>query len=298
MQHLLTIEELTQQDLKAILSNAQKIVDNKQHYSNQLNTLKDKTVANLFFENSTRTRCSFELAAKRLGAEVLNLDLKTSATAKGETVLDTIHTLEAMHVNAFIIRHGENDLQKFVAENLKTNASVLNAGDGTHAHPTQALLDMLTIAQYKNFSDLSIAIVGDIAHSRVAKSNLVALEKLGVKDIRLIGPEAFLPKDTPCQTYHDFDIGIKEVDVVMMLRIQKERMDEAAIPDTKEYFQAFGLDQRRLKLAKADAIVMHPGPMNRGIEIEAAVADGEQSVILKQVENGIAARMAILKMLL
>lgn len=263
----------------------------------QSDVLKNKTVFLLFFENSTRTRCSFELAAKRLGATVLNLDLATSAMQKDESLLDTLWTLEAMDVDAFVVRHQKEDACPFIANNLKTRAKILNAGNGTQTHPSQALLDAFTIHEHKpDFENLSIAIVGNIRHSRVAHSNIHSLKTLGVKDLRLVAPQNFLPEqDLDCKTYTDFDTAIQDVDVIMMLRIQKERMSEADVPDTAGYFKAYGLTQERLKLAKPTALVMHPGPINRGVELSAEVADGPQSVILQQVQNGVFMRQALLE---
>jgi aspartate carbamoyltransferase catalytic subunit len=236
------------------------------------------------------------LAAKKLGAMVINIDVQRSSVQKGENLLDTVKNLQAMGVDAFIIRHPQEGTSQFIAENIQ--AKVINAGDGTQSHPTQALIDAFTIKQFKSsFDNLSIALVGDIRHSRVANSNIEALSCLGVRDIRLIGPKDFLPPNIPsnCVFFQTIEEGLKEVDVIMMLRIQKERMQRAAIPDSNAYFENFGLTQTRLRYAKPEAIVMHPGPMNRGVEIESSVADGLQSVILEQVKNGIYIRMAVLK---
>jgi len=302
LNHLISITDLNQNEIIKILDQAQRYIAEKAHLTKKLNILHDKTVALLFCEPSTRTRCSFELAAKRLGATTLNLDFATSSALKGETLLDTVHTLEAMGVDIFIIRHQDEGIIKGVAENFKRDSVVINAGEGTKSHPTQALLDMLTIRQHKkDFSKLSVAIVGDMRHSRVAHSDIAALQILGVKDIRLIGPKNFQPESLThderesCRSFTDIEEGLQGVDVVMTLRIQKERMLESQLPDKNAYFQQYGLTPARLKLAKKDAIVMHPAPLNRGVEIDSAVADGPQSVILQQVENGVAIRMALLR---
>lgn len=296
--HFIQIEGHTQEQLMGLIEKADKIITSNHYQSQQLDTLKNKTVINLFFEPSTRTRASFELAAKRLAATVLNLDIATSATKKGESFHDTISTLLAMHADVLVIRHAENNKAELVVKDFGDQVSVINAGDGTHAHPTQAMLDMLTIYQHKkSFKHLSVAIIGDVLHSRVAQSDIAALKVLGVKDIRLVGPKTLLPHEVSEQgveIHHDLRTGLNDVDVVMMLRIQKERMQQGLIPDEKDYFAQYGLTLEKLGLAKPDAIVMHPGPMNRDLEIESAVADGKQSVILQQVRNGVAMRMAIL----
>lgn len=262
--------------------------------------LRGKTIVNLFFENSTRTRTTFELAAKRLSADVLNINIETSATAKGEGLLDTVRNIQAMHVDMFVVRHSESGAPYFIARHVEPHVSVINAGDGRHSHPTQAMLDMFTIRRYKRtFEDLQVAIVGDILHSRVARSQILALNTLGVGQIRVIGPRTLLPVDAESlgvRVFHKMDDGLKDVDVVMMLRLQKERMRGAMLPSEHEYFACFGLTRERLRFAKPDAIVMHPGPINRGVEIESRVADGDSSVILQQVGYGIAIRMAIMTM--
>jgi len=297
MNHLLDIKSLNTNQIVEILEKAQQLIDDKGKLKTNLD-LKQKTVANLFFEPSTRTRNTFEIAAQKLGARVINVDIKNSATNKGETLLDTMNNLKAMQVDAFVVRHKENNTPHLIAKKVE-GVSVLNAGDGTNEHPTQALLDMLTIYQCKkSFKDLAVAIVGDILHSRVAHSDVQALQKLGVKDIRIIAPKNLQTKFNGVNTFEDIDKGLNKADVVIMLRLQKERMIEANIPDEKTYFKDFGLNQERLFLAKKDAIIMHPGPINRGVEISSDVADGKQSVILQQVTNGIAVRMAVLSMLL
>ena len=264
--------------------------------------LRGKTITNLFFESSTRTRTTFELAAKRLSADVLNLNISTSATSKGESLLDTLHNLEAMYCDMFVVRHASSGAAHFIAKHCAPHISVINAGDGSHSHPTQAMLDMLTIRQHKgDFTPLRVAIVGDILHSRVARSQILALNTLGVSEVRVIGPRTLLPYDARSlgvHVYHDLIAGITDVDVVIMLRLQKERMSGALLPTEAEYFNLYGLTEDKLKHAKDDVIVMHPGPINRGVEMDSAVADGKHSVILEQVSNGIAVRMAIMSMCL
>jgi aspartate carbamoyltransferase catalytic subunit len=294
--HLLDIKSLDERQIVEILDKAQSLIDdNGKLKTNQ--DLQNKTVANLFFEPSTRTRNTFEIAAQKLGAKVINVDIKNSATNKGETILDTMNNLKAMQIDAFVIRHKDNKMPHSIAEQV-IDVATINAGDGTNEHPTQALLDMLTIRQHKkSFVGLSIAIVGDILHSRVAHSDIQALQKLGVTDVRLIAPKS-LQSNHKLNTFTDMNEGLKEVDVIMMLRLQKERIIEANIPDNAAYFKEFGLNSTRLALAKKSTIVMHPGPINREVEIASSVADGLQSVILQQVTNGIAIRMAVLSMLL
>lgn len=264
--------------------------------------LKNKVIANLFAENSTRTRCSFEIGAQKLGAYVLNFDTTSSSIQKGESLLDTVDNLAAMGVNLFVVRHSEVGMPAKLAEHLGIRAAVINAGDGTNEHPTQAMLDMLTIHRHKaNFSKLSVAIVGDIQHSRVARSVCFALNTLGVSDIRLVGPLLLLPEKTALpsphiQLHHHLSQGIADADVIMMLRIQHERFqqNETAF-NLNEYIANYGLNAEALKQAKPDAIVMHPGPINRGVEITSEVADGPQSVILEQPKLGVAMRMAIME---
>ena len=263
--------------------------------------MRGKTVANLFFEASTRTRATFELAAQRLSADILSLDIKTSSAVKGESLLDTLHNLQAMQVDMFVIRHQDSGSAHFFAQHVAPGVSVLNAGDGQHSHPTQGMLDMFTIRRHKgSFENLCVAIVGDIKHSRVARSQIHALNILNTGQVRVIAPRTLLPEQTEAlgvQVYHDLDEGLKDVDVVIMLRLQKERMTGALLPSEQEYFRQYGLTADRVKLAKPDAIVMHPGPANRGIEIESSVMDGKQSVILQQVTYGIAVRMAVMSMI-
>lgn len=300
LRHFLTIEGLSAELLTEILDTAESFVDMSEHRVKKVPLLRGKTIINLFFENSTRTRTTFELAATRLSADVLNMNIATSATSKGESLLDTIRNLEAMHVDMFVVRHALSGAAHFIAQHTAPHISVINAGDGQHAHPTQAMLDMFTIRQHKNsFAGLKVAIVGDILHSRVARSQILALNTLGVAEIRVIAPKTLLPaqvKELGVIPIHNMAEGLSEVDVVIMLRLQKERMNSAFLPSEGEYFKCFGLTEANLKYAKTDAIVMHPGPINRGVEIASSVADGPQSVILQQVSNGIAVRMAILSM--
>ena len=266
--------------------------------------LAGKSVFNLFFENSTRTRTTFEIAAKRLSADVVNLNVQASSTAKGESLLDTIDNLAAMKADMFVVRHAQSGAPYLIAQHINKVAPhirVMNAGDGRHAHPTQALLDAYTIRHFKgSFEHLRVAIVGDILHSRVARSNIHALSTLGVPEIRAIGPLTLLPsglREMGLHVYTDLVEGLRDVDVIIMLRLQNERMRGALLPSTQEYFKHYGLTQEKLSVARPDAIVMHPGPMNRGVEIDSAVADGVQSVILSQVTFGIAVRMAVMSML-
>ena len=296
--HLLGLEGLPKNQIEKILSVADDLLDQKFKLQKS-KILRDMSVANLFFEPSTRTRNTFEIAAKRTSAKTINVDLANSATKKNETLMDTMQTLKAMQIDMFVIRHQQNGLPHRVAENIE-GVSILNAGDGINAHPTQALLDMLTIRQHKkSFDSLSVAIVGDIRHSRVARSGIQAMKTLGTTDIRLIAPETLHYKEeTPgLERFASLEQGIEGADVIMSLRLQKERMIAADIPDEKTYFDGFGLTSENLKLAKPDAIVMHPGPVNRGIELSSEVADGSQSVILQQVTNGIAVRMAVMEIL-
>ena len=264
--------------------------------------LRGRSVFNLFFENSTRTRTTFEIAAKRLSADVINLNIGVSSTSKGETLLDTVDNLVAMNADMFVVRHAQSGAPHLIAAHLnrmgRTHVHVVNAGDGRHAHPTQGLLDLFTIRHYKkDFRNLVVAIVGDVLHSRVARSLIHGLTTLGTPEVRVIGPKTLIPSAVSSlgvRVHHDMREGIKGCDVVVMLRLQSERMRGALLPSTGEYFKHYGLTGEKLSLAKSDAIVMHPGPMNRGVEIESAVADGERSVILPQVTFGIAVRMAVL----
>ncbi|MEO7326012.1 MAG: aspartate carbamoyltransferase catalytic subunit [Dokdonella sp.] len=301
LRHLLTLDGLGRARIESLLDRAAQLRAEFRAGAPSLKLLEGSTVVNLFFEASTRTRTSFELAASRLGAIVVNFDIASSSTSKGESLEDTLATLEAMDSNAFVVRHKENGTPARLAAHVR-HASVLNAGDGNHAHPTQGLLDLLTIRDHKGRIDgLKIAICGDIRHSRVARSDVHGFGALGAAEIRLCGPAALLPAphELPqCRIVEDFDAAIEGVDVIVMLRIQKERIQDLPGVDEAEYFARYGLDRARLARAHRDAIVMHPGPMNRGIEIAADVADGAQSVVLEQVANGIFARMAVLDALL
>ncbi len=301
--HLLTLEGLSKEHILHILDTAQQFVavSDSDREVKKVPLLRGKNVFNLFFENSTRTRTTFEIAAKRLSADVINLDIQTSSTAKGETLLDTIDNLVAMQADIFVVRHKTTGAAVEVAQHLPPNVHLINAGDGTNQHPTQGLLDMYTMRHYKqDFTKIKVAIIGDIVHSRVAKSNIAALKTLGCPEIRAIGPESLLPKDLNVmgvKIYNNIEEGLKDVDVVMTLRIQKERMESHQIPQGDEFFKQWGLTKERLQLAKPDAIVMHPGPMNREVEISSDVADGLQAVILKQVTFGIAVRMAVMSII-
>ena len=301
LKHFLSIEGLSPSILIDILDTAESFTSVTERSIKKVPILRGKTVANLFFESSTRTRSTFELAAQRLSADILNLNIDTSATVKGESLLDTIHNLEAMQIDMFVIRHQDSGSAHFFAQHVSPGVSVLNAGDGQHEHPTQAMLDMFTIRRHKQqFEGLTVAIVGDIKHSRVARSQIHALNLLNTGQIRVIAPRTLLPEMAETlgvQVYQDFNQGIRDVDVIIMLRLQKERMTGALLPSEKEFFHQFGLTAERLKLARPDAIVMHPGPANRGIEIESSVMDGSQSVILQQVTYGIAVRMAVMSMI-
>ncbi len=298
LRHLITLDGLSSNEITALLDMAQFYVRRPDELPARDQSLSGHTVANLFFEPSTRTRVSFELAARRLGADVVNLDMQTSSRVKGETVLDTIYTLQAMHADVLVMRDAEPGLPAQVVQYVAPHVSILNAGEAHISHPTQGLLDVLTIRQHKqDFSKLSILIVGDLMHSRVARSTWRALTTLGAGEVRIAGPEHLLPPagEFPgARRFTDVNEAIKDVDVVMALRIQKERMNDAHIPDDYSYCREFGLTTERLTLAKPDAIVMHPAPMNRGVEITDAVADGRQSVIQQQVTNGVAVRMAVL----
>jgi aspartate carbamoyltransferase catalytic subunit len=290
---------MPRQQIEALLTRAQKFVKPVGERPVVKDSLAGVTVANLFTEPSTRTRVSFELAAKRLGADVVNLEVQLSSRVKGESMLDTIYTLEACHVDVFVIRDAEAGVGALVATHVKPHISVLSAGEAHVAHPTQGLLDALTILQAKQkFDGLKVAIVGDVRHSRVARSAWHVLATLGVAEIRIVAPRALMPPTSEfagCERSNSLDAGLADVDVIMMLRIQKERMETAQIPDADRYFQKFGLSSERLAKAKPNAIVMHPQPMNRGIEIASDVADGPQSVIRDQVRNGVAVRMAVLE---
>ena len=301
--HLLTLEGLPKEQILHILDTAKQFVSvtDLSREVRKVPLLRGKSVFNLFFENSTRTRTTFEIAAKRLSADVINLDISTSSTAKGESLLDTIDNLVAMQADIFVVRHNVSKAPIEIANHVPSHVHVVNAGDGSNQHPTQGILDMYTMRHFKqNFKGLKVVIVGDIVHSRVAKSNIHALTTLGCEEIRAIGPESLLPSNLDMlgvKVYHSMEEGLKDADVVMTLRIQKERMEAGQVPEGDAFFKQYGLTPARLGLAKSDAIVMHPGPMNRGVEIDSAVADGPQSVILNQVTFGIAVRMAVMSII-
>jgi len=302
LQHLLCIEGLSRQIIDEIFVRADSFLDLKNNNVKKTDLLNGKTICNLFFENSTRTRTTFEIAAKKLSADVINLNVSTSSQSKGESILDTINNLIAMHADMFVIRHNQSGAAHFIAKNIDQNIKVVNAGDGYHSHPTQGLLDAFTIRHYKkDFKNLKIAIIGDIKHSRVARSEINALNILGVPELRVIAPQTLMPfgvKDLGVIPFDNLDHGVKDVDVIMMLRLQKERMDSALIPSQEEYFKTYGLTSKRVELANPDCIIMHPGPMNRGVEIESSVADSNKAVILPQVSFGIAIRMAVMSLLM
>lgn len=300
LKHFLTLEGLSRALLEEILDMADSFIEVGEREIKKVPLLRGKTVVNLFFEASTRTRTTFELAAKRLSADVINLDINTSATSKGESLSDTLQNLRAMASDMFVIRHAQSGAQHFIAQSVTPDVAIINAGDGRHAHPTQGMLDMLTIRRHKGrIEGLNVAIIGDILHSRVARSQIQALKILGAQSIRVIAPNTLLPPDMASMgvtVFNDIKSGLEEVDVVIMLRLQKERMTGALLPSQGEYFRLYGLDEQKLAYAHPDAIVMHPGPINRGVEIASEVADGPQSVILNQVTNGIAVRMAVMAM--
>ena len=301
LHHLLSIEGLPADILRQILDTAESFVGVTQREVKKVPRLRGQAIFNLFFEPSTRTRTTFEIAAKRLSADVINLAINVSSQSKGESVLDTVANLAAMQADMFIVRHAQSGAPYLIARHVSPDIHVINAGDGRHAHPTQGLLDMFTVRRYKkDFTQLRVAIVGDVLHSRVARSQIHALTTLGVPELRVIGPKTLLPshvEDLGVQVYHDMSKGLKDVDVIMMLRLQNERMQGAFLPSPQEFFKSYGLTAEKLALAKPDAIVLHPGPMNRGVEIDSDVADGSQSVILPQVTFGIAIRMAVMSIL-
>ena len=301
LHHLLAIEGLPKRIIERILDTAESFVGINEREVKVVPLLRGKSIFNIFFENSTRTRTTFEIAAKRLSADVVNLDVARSSTNKGETILDTIANLTAMHADMFVVRHAESGAPYLIAQHAAPHVHVVNAGDGRHEHPTQGLLDVFTIRKYKkDFTRLTVAIVGDVLHSRVARSQIHALTTLGVPEVRVIWPRTLLPADIErlgVRVFTSLEEGLKDVDVVTMLRLQNERMTGALLPSASEYFSRYGLTPQKLALAKPDAIVLHPGPMNRGVEIDSAVADGKQSVILPQVTYGIAVRMAVMAIL-
>ena len=301
LHHLLAIEGLPKRIIERILDTAESFVGINEREVKVVPLLRGKSIFNIFFENSTRTRTTFEIAAKRLSADVVSLDVQRSSTNKGETILDTIANLTAMHADMFIVRHSESGAPYLIAQHAAPHVHVVNAGDGRHEHPTQGLLDVFTIRKYKkDFTRLTVAIVGDVLHSRVARSQIHALTTLGVPEVRVIGPRTLLPADIErlgVRVFTSLEEGLKGVDVVTMLRLQNERMTGGLLPSASEYFSRYGLTPSKLALAQPDAIVLHPGPMNRGVEIDSAVADGTQSVILPQVTYGIAVRMAVMAIL-
>jgi aspartate carbamoyltransferase catalytic subunit len=303
LQHLLTLDGLPHEVIMHILDTASSFVGITERDVKKVPLLRGKSVFNLFFENSTRTRTTFEIAAKRLSADVINLNINTSSAAKGESLLDTIDNLSAMHADMFVVRHASSGAPHLIARHVAEHPHlhVVNAGDGRHAHPTQGLLDLYTIRHYKqDFTKLSVAIVGDVLHSRVARSLIHGLTTMGTPDVRVIGPKTLLPRGVEqlgVRVYHDMAEGLRGCDAIVMLRLQSERMKGPLLPSAQEYFKSYGLTMEKLALARPDAIVMHPGPMNRGVEIDSAVADGPRSVILPQVTFGIAVRMAVMAIL-
>jgi aspartate carbamoyltransferase catalytic subunit len=298
LRHFLTIEGLERDTLVHILDTAETFISFGKREIKKVPVLRGKTVVNLFFENSTRTRTTFEIAAKRLSADVINLNPSRMSTSKGESVLDTVRNLEAMHTDLFVVRDAHSGAAYLIAQHVPPHVAIINAGDGRHAHPTQAMLDVFTIRQHKpDFRNLRVAIVGDILHSRVARSQIHALNILGVPEIRVVAPKTLLPTEVErlgVHPYTDMRLGLKDVDVVIMLRLQLERMQGTLIASEQEYFNLYGLTEKKLAHARPDVLVMHPGPINRGLEIDSEVADGPHSVILSQVTNGIAVRMSIM----
>jgi len=302
LRHLLTTEHLSRETLTRILDTAEGFIDFGQREIKKVPLLRGKTVVNLFFEDSTRTRTTFEIAAKRLSADVINLNASRLSTSKGETLLDTVRNLEAMHTDLFVVRDSQGGAAYLIAQHVPEHVSIINAGDGRHAHPTQAMLDVFTIRQHRqDFHNLSVAIVGDILHSRVARSQIHALNIMGVPDIRVVAPRTLIPTEVErlgVTPYTDMTTGLRDVDVVIMLRLQTERMQGSLIASEREYFNLYGLTKDKLAVARPRVLVMHPGPINRGLEIESEVADGEHSVILSQVTNGIAVRMSVMAILM
>jgi len=298
LNHFISLEELPREIIEELLTTAESFIDFATRDTKKVPLLRGKTIVNLFFEPSTRTRTTFEIAAKRLSADVINLQSDGMSTSKGETILDTVKTLEAMHTDTFVVRHSFSGAANLIAQHMPEHVHIINAGDGRYSHPTQALLDMLTIRQRKpSFDNLVVAIVGDVLHSRVARSAISALTKLDVAEIRVISPRTMIPtglEDLGVKIFTDMALGLQDVDVIVMLRLQLERMEGQLIPSKQEYYQCYGLSEARLKHAKPDVLVMHPGPINRGLEIASSVADGPNSVILSQVSNGVAVRMAVM----
>lgn len=301
LKHLLTIEGLSKKHLLEILDLAETFFKTDNHKLSQVDTLKNSTVANLFFEPSTRTRSTFELAAKNLSGKVLNLNIQQSATTKGETLRDTVKNIEAMQCDILVIRHSTAGAADFVAKHVAPGVSVINAGDGWHAHPTQALLDMYTIRKHRgDINKLNIAIVGDIKHSRVARSQIHALHLMGAQNIRVIAPKTLLPSHPDAlgvSVFHDLKTGLTDVDVIMMLRLQRERMKNGLLPKGNAYYRMYGLTEESLTYAHPNALIVHPGPINRGVEIQSDIADSPRAAILDQVTNGVAIRMAVMTLL-
>ena len=301
LQHLLSIEGLPRETLTHILDTATSFVGVTAREVKKVPLLRGKSVFNLFFEPSTRTRTTFEIAAKRLSADVINLNIAVSSHTKGETLLDTVDNLSAMHADMFVVRHAQSGAPHLIASHVASHLHVVNAGDGRHAHPTQGLLDLYTIRHFKkDFTRLSVAIVGDVLHSRVARSLIHALTVMGTPDLRVIGPMTLIPAGAEklgVKVFYNLEQGLRDVDVVVMLRLQSERMRGALLPSAQEFFKYYGMTPEKLALTKPDAIVMHPGPLNRGVEIDSAVADGSHAVILSQVTFGIAVRMAVMSIL-
>ncbi len=302
LQHFIDLEGLDAAILTQILDTAEGFTGVNDRKIRQVPLMRGKTVANLFFENSTRTRTAFELATKRLSADILNVDMVTSSTSKGESLLDTLNVLEALQCDMFIVRHSDSGAAHFIARHVSPEINIINGGDGQHSHPTQGMLDMFTIRRHKgDFSKLCVVVIGDIKHSRVARSDIAALVTLGAGEIRVVGPRTLMPADVESLgvvIYPTVETALKGADVVMGLRLQKERMTTATVPSAGEFYRTYGLTPERLKLAKPDALVMHPGPTNRGVEIAGSVADGKQSVILEQVTYGIAIRMAVMSIVM
>ena len=300
LRHFLSLDGLPREMLTEILDTADSFLEVGARAVKKVPLMRGMTVCNVFFENSTRTRTTFELAAKRLSADVITLNVSTSSTSKGETLTDTLRTLEAMAADMFVVRHADSGAAHFIAEYVSPNVAIINGGDGRHSHPTQGMLDMLTIRRHKgDFTKLKVAIVGDILHSRVARSNMLALKTLGCPDIRVIAPKTLLPvglEQYGVNVYTDINEGLKDVDVIIMLRLQRERMQGGLLPSEGEFYRLYGLTEQRLALAHPEAIIMHPGPINRGVEIDSLVADCPRSMILNQVTYGIAIRMAVLSM--
>ena len=302
LKHLLTLEGLDRRILLDLLDSAEQFAGGGPGAEKKFDHLRGRTVINLFFEASTRTRTTFELAAKRLSADVLNLQVAASSTSKGETLLDTLKTLEAMHADMFVIRHEASGAAHFFAEHAAQGIAILNAGDGRHAHPTQGLLDLFTIRRAKgDFKKLTVAIVGDVLHSRVARSNIHGLRTMGAREIRVVAPPTLIPagiEQMGVKVFHSLEAGLAGADVIILLRLQKERMLGSFLPSLSEFHRDYGLTRARLAKLKTDAIIMHPGPINRGVEIEGDLAYSERSLILAQVSHGIAVRMAVMSKIL